>query len=199
MKAVNRYRLILLIVGGLFTGAVQAQELAPGTTMPLSNHSLMGVDGSQNTLASLTGSSGTVFIFWSNQCPWVDKYKDRIVDLHQSYSSQGINFVLVNANDPEAFPQEAPDVGRRQKMPMPYVSDPGSQLAKALGASRTPHVFAFDASQTLAFVGAIDDSPGDPSNVEEAYLDDALKAIAGGGAVSRSQTKAFGCRIKLQQ
>ncbi len=164
----------------------------------MQDHSVQLVDGTQTTIGALTGTAGTVFLFWSNQCPWVDKYEERVLALHDQFAGQGIHFVLVNANDPNAFPQEAAAVGQAKNYPMPYVMDAGSQFAQALGAYRTPHVFAFDSTKTLVYTGAIDDSPGDPDNVQKTYLKDGAETLAQGGAIDPPSTKAFGCRIKFQ-
>ncbi len=118
--------------------------------------------------------------------------------LHNDFAGLDIAFVLVNANDPNAFPQEAAAVGQAKNYPMPYVMDAGSQFAQALGAFRTPHVFAFDSAKTLVYSGAIDDSPGDPGNVQKTYLKDGAETLAQGGVIDLPSTKAFGCRIKFQ-
>ena len=99
---------------------------------------------------------------------------------------------------------------RAYKEPMPYDAAraelarcAGSQFARELGAFRTPHAFAFDANKTLVYTGAIDDSPGDPANVQKTYLERLAGALAQGGAIGDEadyppSTKAFGCRIKFQ-
>lgn len=176
----------------------QPQELPLGSAMPMQDHTVMNVNGTQTSIGALAGSKGTVFIFWSNQCPWVDKYEDRVANLQRTFGGQGINIVLINANDPVAFPQEDAASGQKKNYAMTYVLDPGSQFAEKLGAFRTPHVFAFDAGKTLVYTGGIDDSPGDPGNVQHTYLQDVLKSLASGTAVDPLTTKAFGCRIKFQ-
>ena len=79
---------------------------------------------------------------------------------------------------------------------MVYLSDPTSAVAKAFGAERTPHAFVFDADGRLAYVGTIDDSPGDAGNVKERYLERAIGTL---GGVATPSTKAFGCTIKFAQ
>jgi hypothetical protein len=200
MRIYYKIAFLALLCFGLSVATVQAQEqeLPLGTAMPMQGQSVQNVNGTSATLGSLAGASGTVFLFWSNQCPWVDKSKDRVTALHSEFSGQGINFVLVNSNDAAAFPQEAASVGQEQGYPMSYVMDAGSQFANALGASRTPHVFVFDANKALVYVGTIDDSPGDPGNVQKTYLKDALNELVAGSSIAVPKTKAFGCTIKFQ-
>jgi len=196
MRTQQIYRFVLALVL-MMLGATPAlaQELPLGSSLPEADLSVETVDGT-TTIGDLLGSTGTVFIFWSNQCPWIDKYRDRVVSLHEQYSDQGIAFVAVNANDASAFPKEAPAESASQNLPMPYVVAGAVPFAQAVGASRTPHVFVFDGGQSLVYAGTIDDSPGDPGNVQNTYLSDVLEQLTGGGDVSVPKTKAFGCTIK---
>lgn len=193
--------LALMLVGRPLAAQAQPQELPPGSELPTIDQPLQAVDGASMTLSELTGSAATVFIFWSNQCPWVSKYEGRVQSLQEAFGEQGVRFVLVNANDASAFPQESLEASREraesQGYEATYVRDPNAALAKALGASRTPHVFVFDDSNTLVYSGTIDDSPGDPGNVEKTYLRDVLTALAEGGTSDVPHTKAFGCTIKF--
>ena len=200
MRMVYRFFSVnaLLLVLSVSLATAQPQELPLGSILPMQDHTVQLVDGTPTTIGALTGSAGTIFLFWSNHCVWVDKYEERVLALHGQFGEQGVNFVLVNANDPNAFPQEAAAVGQAKNYPMPYMMDAGSQLAQALGAFRTPQVFAFDSSKTLVYTGAIDDTPSDPDNVEKTYLKDGAEILAQGGAIDLPSTKAFGCRIKFQ-
>lgn len=149
-------------------------------------------------LSEVAGSQGTVLVFWSNRCPWVDRYEGRLQELVEAYERQGVGFALVNANDPSSNPRESLEESRRraQDYDIPYLIDEEGRLAEALGASRTPQVFVFDRSNTLVYVGAIDDSPGDPRNVDETYLRDALEAMVQGQDVEVEETEAFGCILR---
>ena len=192
------FAFMLLLVLGVPMAAAQSPELPLGSELPMANHSMESADGGQISLSSVGGQNGTVVIFWSNQCPWVDKYEDRVMEIAESFP--GFGYVLVNANDPVAYPQESMEESQRLagRYSMPYVLDADSELARAFGAERTPHIYVFDESDTLVYVGTIDDSPGDPNNVQETYLEDALQAVSQGNEVGVAQTKAFGCTIKLQ-
>jgi len=205
-RQVGRTVLWTLLACGLLAMPAAGQagaEIPLGTAMPMADASLARAQGGQATLSSLAGQQGTAVIFWSNQCPWVERAEGRMMDLAETYSGQGISFVLINSNDAEAYPQEsaAESASRMDAGGYPsdvaYISDPTSQVARAFGAERTPHVYLFDANGVLAYVGTIDDSPGDPANVQEQYLRSALEAVAGGSNVAVPQTKAFGCTIKF--
>ncbi|HET6567057.1 MAG TPA: thioredoxin family protein [Rhodothermales bacterium] len=180
----------------------QSGELALGSRLPLASLQRQNASGGQGSLGALGGSKGTVVVFWSNVCPWAGKYSGRLATLAQTYGAQGFGFILVNSNDPVAFPKESAaesqNYTRQNGLSVTYLMDPDGQLANAFGATRTPHVFVFDGNGTLAYVGTIDDSPGDPNNVQVQYLKSALDAIAAGNDVSQPHTKAFGCMIHMQ-
>ncbi len=187
----------VLLLMSVSLAAAQPQPLPLGTTLPMQEHTVQNVDGSQTTIGALAGASGTIFIFWSNNCQWTERYEERVLALHEEFAGLDIAFVLVNANDPEAFPQEAASVGLEQNYPMPYVIDAGSQFARAVRAFRTPDVFVFDGTNTLVYTGGIDDSPGDPANVQRSYLREVAEMLANGETPDVTPTRAFGCRIKF--
>lgn len=206
-KQVPVMRRFAVILGALvltflpYTADAQPEELPLGSSLPSTDASLQRVDGTSVSVEALLGSTATVFIFWSNQCPWVNKYESRVQALVEDFKGEGVQVVLVNANDASAFPKESLAASRARSQEAdytaPYVKDAGGTLAMALGASRTPHAFVFDGTNTLVYAGTIDDSPGDPSNVSKPYLRNAIQAVVSGSEVPVADTRAFGCMIKL--
>jgi hypothetical protein len=79
-----------------------------------------------------------------------------------------------------------------------YALDATSDIARAFGATRTPEAFLFDASGKLVYHGTVDDNCDDPSAVKQAYLANAVWAVAGGKAVPVAETKSIGCGIKFR-
>jgi len=180
---------ILLLLPALATA--QPATLAVGSAMPIENHTVYHADGTETTVASLLGTQGTVFIFWSNTCTWTEGYEQRVAKLHADAAAQEVTLILVNSNDAEAFPGESREASAAKRYRVPYVHDPGAILARALGAYRTPEVFAFSSDRTLSYTGAIDDAPSDAREAQENYIVGFLE----GRAVAA--TKAFGCRIRF--
>lgn len=201
----HRVVLILLPVLVLWVeGTTQAQApMKPGRSLPSVDESLERLDGTSVSLRQLTGKRGTVFIFWSNRCPWIDRYEDRVRTLVSDYQDEGIRFVLVNANSATRYPSEGlePSRERSQKRnyTATYVRDPTAALAEALGAQLTPQVFVFNGEGTLVYTGAIDDSPSGAEQVEEPYLRQAVEALIGGRESPVSQKKPYGCTLKFPE
>lgn len=205
LKSITRAAIWTLGIVILGVGTAQAQspeEIPLGSEMPSVTVQLNRVGGGQASLGSLQGSAGTVVVFWSNQCPWVEKYEGRLTAIVNDFAGRGVGFVLINSNDPAAYPQETPEQSARRSSDagypsaLVYLSDPSSDVAEAFGAQRTPHVFVFDENDMLVYVGTIDDSPGDAGNAAERYLRRSLEALLSGESVPVPKTKAFGCTIK---
>jgi hypothetical protein len=87
------------------------------------------------------------------------------------------------------------DRARVQGFVFDYLYDESQDVARALGAERTPEVFLFDAERRLVYHGAIDDSRDDTA-VEEQYLRDAIEAVLAGDEPAISETPAVGCTVK---
>ncbi len=184
----------------LLTAGASAQGLTYGDPIPLGGTSFQAADGAQTALNTAKGSSGLVVVFWSNACPWTDRYAPRLADLAARYTPAGFGFVLVNANDPAMAPREAASASREVStsagLVMPYLADPGGQLAAAFGVSNAPHAFFFDASGALRYDGTIDDSPASAERVRVPYLAQAMDQSVAGLAVEVQRTQAFGCTLK---
>jgi len=188
---------VLLSVLGVGWGeSVRAQTpLTPGASLPDVTGALQRLNGASVSPRQLTGRNGTVFIFWSTQCPWVERYEDRVQALVAEYEGQGIRFILVNANADETISAIRAQ-GKEWGETVTYVRDPEATFARALGATRTPHAYVFGPTRTLIYVGAMDDSPSAPGRMEEPYVRRAVQALVEGRTVERARQKAFGCALR---
>ncbi len=204
MTALPTIRVLALVLAAALAAPAWAQgeALEIGARLPLADRAMPTTSGSTTTFGQAMGGRGLAVVFWSNTCPWVKKYEDRVVALAGEYQAAGFGFVAVNANDPVAYPDDNMDAMRQQAnaggYAFPYVSDAGSEAARAFGATRTPQVFLFDAGGTLVYEGTVDDSPSEPAEAEEHYFRDALNQVVAGEPVAVQKTRAFGCTIKFQ-
>jgi hypothetical protein len=173
-----------------------------GDPTPLAATRMKNVDGKELSIADVRKGKGTLVIFSCNHCPWAKAWESRIVALGNASVKRGIGVIVINANDPAAYPEDAWDVmkqrARQRKMQYPYVVDATSDVARAFGATRTPEAFLFDAEGKLVYHGAIDDNAHEPDKVEKRWLQDAVDAVVAGKSVEMAETKALGCSIKLR-
>jgi len=184
------------------TVAPARAQLAIGDAVPMKDVKMAGVDGKSVTLASVAGKKGTLVVFTCNHCPWAKMWQTRVTEIGNAAGKSGLGMVAVNSNDPADYPEDGMD-GMKQrakelKIKFPYVVDATSDVARAFGASRTPEAFLFDADGKLVYHGTVDDSPKDASAVKDAWLKDAVNAVAAGKTVTTAETKSMGCSIKFR-
>ncbi|MCC6462513.1 MAG: thioredoxin family protein [Saprospiraceae bacterium] len=164
---------------------------------------LKNVDGKMRSLASIKDAKGYIVVFTCNHCPFALAYQDRIIELHKKYAALGYPVVAINSNDKVVSPDDSyEDMQQRAKdkeYPFVYLHDESQEVAKAFGATRTPHVFLLDNNRTVRYIGAIDDNHEDPSAVKTKYLENAIDALRNGQEISLKETKALGCTIKWKR
>ena len=162
--------------------------------------SLPGVDGKTYTLKDFSKKLLAV-VFSCNHCPYVHAWEDRIIQIAKDYADV-LDMVLINANDPEQYPEDSFDNMRKRAQekgyPFPYLFDASQQVPRAYGATRTPEVFLFDQERKLRYHGAVDDST-DPNAVKQHYFRDAVEALLKGEDPPVAETPPVGCTIKWRR
>ena len=180
--------------------AQDIQQLPLGSTLPLGDVQMEDISGRNLSLNEVKGDNGLLVIFSCNTCPWVIKWEDRYPVVQELATVNDIGIILLNPNEDyrdkgdgmEDMILHAEKAGYN----LPYVLDKNPRVADAFGASRTPHVYLFNAEDQLVYVGAIDDNANSAADVEEFYLEDAIEQLSAGQAITRSSTKSIGCTIK---
>lgn len=176
------------------------KELAVGSAAPLFDVKMTTTSGASVSLADVKKENGTLLIFTSNTCPWVHAWEDRYNEVARIAEANKIGVLFVNPNEATRGQGESMDdmKARAEKMgyAFTYAMDADHKLADAYGATRTPHVYLMDKTNTLVYVGAIDDNSRDASAVEKRYLADALGQVGKGQAVATTTSRALGCTIK---
>ena len=188
--------------------AVQPPEtLKIGSPAP--DFNLPGVDGEKHSLASFREADVLVIVFTCNHCPTAQAYEDRIKRLAADYRKKNVALVAISPNDPAAVRLDEmgwTDVGdsldemkiraKDHAFNFLYLFDGTDQkVTLAYGPVATPHVFIFDRSRKLRFVGRIDNSE-DPRRATTHETRDAIEALLAGRPVPVEVTKTFGCSIK---
>ena len=181
--------------------SIQAAELGIGSQMPNTDHLLNDISGNQITLNEIKGENGTLIIFSCNTCPWVIRWEDRYVEIANSYLKKGIGMIAINSNvarfNGDDSLSKMKKHAKEKNYNFSYAQDPKAKLAYAFGATKTPHVYLFNAKNTLVYRGAIDDNARNKSNIQEAFLINALEQMLAGERIIKSVSKALGCSIKF--
>ncbi len=161
---------------------------------------LPGVDGKKYGLSDFSSAQALVVIFSCNHCPYVQAYEDRIIALQKEFKEKGVQFVAINSNDAVKYPDDSfENMAKRAKernFNFPYLQDESQEVARAYGATHTPHIFVFNAQRRLSYTGKIDDNWQNPSQVKARHLRDALSALTEGREPAEPETFAIGCTIK---
>jgi peroxiredoxin len=170
----------------------------------VSDFSLKNVDGKKISLSSFKANKGVILIFDCNTCPTSKAYNNRILDLAKKYEKT-FPVVLINANDPEQSPGDSFEdmvaYAKEKGYTFPYLVDETQNVAKAFGATNTPHVFVLTKSGNdfkVAYIGAIDNSTKNASAASKKYVEQAVDALLAGNPVEVTKTKAIGCNIKYK-
>jgi len=198
MKAFN-FLTIALVALVLIAGKAPKYEVGD----VVADFKLKNVDGKNVSLSDYKTSKGVIVIFDCNTCPYSKAYNERIIGLNKKYASQGFPVIAINANDPGISPgdsfEEMVAIAKSKKYEFPYLVDESQAVAKAFGASNTPHVFVLkivEGTFKVAYIGAIDNNTKDASAADKRYVEEAVNALLGGNPVSTEKTKAIGCGIK---
>jgi hypothetical protein len=117
------------------------------------------------------------------------------------YKDADLSIVAISANDPEAYPEDAPESlaeeAREAVYSFPYLFDETQQVAKAFGAACTPDFFLYDRERRLVYRGQFDSSrPRNGLPVTGEDLRSAIDAVLAGTPVSTDQRASVGCGIK---
>jgi peroxiredoxin len=164
---------------------------------------LKNVDGKMVSLADYKDAKGFIVVFDCNTCPYSRAYNERIMALSKKYAPLSFPLIAINANDPEISSgdsfEDMVQEARRKHYDFPYLVDETQQIAKAYGATNTPHVFVLTRSGTelkVAYIGTIDNNARNASSASKKYVEEAVDAVLAGKPVLNPKTRAVGCGIK---
>jgi peroxiredoxin len=157
---------------------------------------------------SLDALKGKVVVLetTNRDCPYVGKhYRAGNMQAQQrEAAANGVVWLTVAASAPgeQGFvtAAEANDtVAKNKAAPAAVLLDPHSRIARAYGATVTPHMYVIDGAGTLVYRGGIDSIPS--SNVNDIarakqYVRVALDEVLAGKPVSDASTRPYGCTLK---
>lgn len=181
----------MLLVSTISFAQLKVGDVAPDFSLLNTNHEMVA-------LSDYSETEGIIVIFTCNHCPYAKYYEDRMIALNKKYASKGFPVVAINPNDSVAYKTDGFSYMVDKGYDFPYLLD-NKGVYKKYGATKTPHVFLLKQEKKgfkVAYIGAIDDSPQDETQVEEKYLELAINAVKQGKKPKYTSTKAIGCGIK---
>ena len=175
-----------------FNKVLDVGEPAPAWT------NLGGVDAKQHSLNDLKEAKLVVVVFACNHCPVVKAYESRLIQFVDDYRDKGIEFVAISVSQQESDRLEHMKLRASERgYNFPYLHDPSQKIARAYGATCTPHVFVLDGQRRVAYMGKIDDHQ-EPTKVRTRYLRDAVDSLLAGKEPEVTETRQFGCDIDYE-
>ena len=178
-------------------------RLQIGEKLPMGEVKMMDISGEELSLDDIMGENGLILNFSCNTCPFVVAYEDRYPEIEELAKNNGMGLALINSNEKKRRGDNMDDSleamqehAKEMKYNSYYLVDKNHQLADAIGAFTTPHVFLFNADKELVYKGAIDDNWREKGGVTEKYLENAVKASVAGEKANPAETKGKGCSIK---
>ncbi len=193
-------RILVLIIA---TCSIQAAKKGYEVGDIVTDFKLKNVDGRLVSLADYQDAKGIILIFDCNTCPVSRSYNTRIIALHKKYNPLGFPVVAINSNDEEKSPgdsyEEMVKEAKMKNYEFAYLYDQSQEIAKAYGATNTPHIYVLEKKQgtlKVAYIGAIDNNTRDGSKADKKYVENAVDALLNNQPISTTKTKAIGCGIK---
>jgi peroxiredoxin len=180
--------------------AATSTMLALGTEAPAFSLADV-VSGRTVTLDDFEDRSALLVMFICRHCPYVTHVRPALAELGREHASSGLGIVAISANDPAAYPEDAPESLAAEAVEagyvFPYLFDETQEVAKAYTAACTPDFFLFDRDRRLVYRGQLDGSrPGNGIAVTGEDLRAAIDAVLGGHPVPEDQRPSVGCSIK---
>ncbi len=153
------------------------------------------------TLADHADKAGLLVMFICRHCPYVKHVRAELARVGRDFDDSELAIVAISANDPAAYPEDAPEglaeEAREAGYVFPYLFDQTQEVAKAYTAACTPDFFLFDADRALVYRGQLDASrPSNGLPVTGEDLRAAIDAVLSGSPVAREQRASIGCGIK---
>ncbi|MBF8962142.1 thioredoxin family protein [Pontibacter sp. FD36] len=161
---------------------------------------LKNVNGQMVSLADYQEAKGYIVIFTCNTCPFSKMYEDRIKALHTKFAAKGYPVIAINPNDARKKWGDSFDnmIERAQEkgFKFPYVQDKTQEIARAYGATNTPHVYVLNKDREVVYIGSIDNNARDAASADKLYVEDAIEVLENNKSPEITKTKAIGCTIK---
>ena len=185
--------------------AASPSQAEPKVGTPAPAFSAVNSEGKTVNLNDYKGK--TIVLEWTNDgCPYVRKHygSGNMQALQKKWTDQGIVWLSVISSPPgeQGFADAARAnslTSERKATPTAVLLDPKQQVARAFGATVTPHMYIIKPDGVLAYAGGIDDKPTTrAADVKDAknFVDEALAELKAGKPVSNPATRAYGCTVK---
>jgi peroxiredoxin len=204
MKKITYLIALVFLTVALYSAQWANSGYKVGDTV--NDFTLKNVDGKSVSLLGNKEAKGYIIAFTCNTCPMANLYEDRIIALHEKYAQKGYPVLAIQPNDTELSKGDSYEAmqkrAKEKNYSFPYLLDETQVVTRTFGATNTPHMFIVNKvgkDFKVAYIGAIDNNPGDGKQAEKKYVESALEELLSNKPVSQTSAKAIGCGIKWKQ
>ena len=177
------------------TFTLQIGQKAPDFKLP-------ATDGRTYGLADFKEAAVLVVFFTCNHCPYVVGSDEVTRQTAERFRPRGARFVGINSNSRNTYEEDSfehmVERMKQHRFPWVYLHDESQEAARAYGALRTPHFYAFDKDRRLFYTGRGVDSPRDTSRMSVNNLANAIEEHLAGRPISVPLTNPIGCNVKWE-
>ncbi len=202
---VPRRTLMLGTAAAVLAPAATFAATGPDVGKPAPTFTAIDSNGKTWSLADLKGKV-VVIETTNHDCPYVRKhYNAKNMQTQQREAAgKGVVWLTVASSatgeQGHVTAQQANDLTKsRDAAPAAVLLDPQSQVARAYGATVTPHMYIIDANGVLAYKGGIDSIPSaNAADIPKAkqYVRIGMDEVLAGKPVTDSSTRPYGCTLK---
>jgi len=202
---VPRRSLMLGAAAVALAPAVAFATTSPDIGKPAPAFTAVDSNGKTWSLADLKGKV-VVLETTNHDCPYVRKhYTAKNMQTQQrEAAAKGVVWLTSasSATGEQGYvtAQQANDLTKsRDAAPAAVLLDPQSKIARAYGATVTPHMYIIDANGLLVYKGGIDSIPSaDIADIPKAkqYVRVGLDELLAGKPIADSSTRPYGCTLK---
>lgn len=205
-KFLSRRATLAIPLGAVLMPALpRLAQAAPVIGAPAPDFAAPDQDGTMRRLADFRGK--VVVLEWTNHdCPFVRKHygSNNMQALQKQAAERGLVWLSVISSPPgEQGHVDGAGARRltteRGAAPAAVLLDPESRMARAYGATTTPHMYVIDGEGLLRYMGGIDSIASNRAEdvpKAEPLARNAMLAVADGRPVERAVTRNYGCAIK---
>ena len=196
-----------LLLGSADVALMPAVAFANGPDIGKQAPAFTAVDSNGKTW-SLADLKGKVVVIetTNHDCPYVRKHYNgkNMQDQQREAAAKGVVWLTSasSAKGEQGYVTAAEAnqlTSSRDAAPAAVLLDPQSKIARAYGATVTPHMYIIDANGVLVYKGGIDSiASSSVSDIPKAkqFVRVGLGEVLAGKPVTDSSTRAYGCTLK---
>ena len=194
----RQFGLCALLVAGLVSFSLAAENAWPLIGQPVPEFSLKDIRGKSYSLSDFKSSPIVVLAVLGTECPLAKQSAVKLQKIADTYGDRGVAILALDSNRQDSL-MEIAAFAKSNSLTFPILKDLNQQVADSLQATRTPEVFLLDAQRVVRYRGRVDDqfavggkSRKSPTREDLKF---AIDELLDGKSVSVPEAPAIGCLI----